>query len=585
MLITDKNKLREFYSDMRVWQLVPSVEVTRGGVLYASFYSGAESETLGNYCVLVRSRDSGLTWSEPVAAAYDGEMHRCFDSVVWLDPLGRLWFTWSRGHEDGVYGAICENPDEEEIRFGEEFFIGCNVMMNKPTALSSGEWLFPVASWNYWYVNDTITAKRDYSELYYPKYFNEEVNPTGAWVYRTADGGKSFERLGGCTNIQNRCCDEHIIYERLDGTLVMLIRTWGDIFRSFSYDRGRTWTDAYGSGIKNPSARFCVRRLRSGRLLMVNHCDFTKRNNLTAMLSSDDGETFSHKLLLDGRSSVSYPDIAEGDDGYIYVIYDRERGGYEPSAEAAEKCAREILVARFTENDVINGKITSEGGYTCRTVSKLGKYKGTRQLYTPYPTIDADIFVGEVADKPRSEIMEYICVYYSHHFLGATPTESIGIDAAMDEIYSAEDGEAVREALYRVIALLTSAKAVTQPRITERTAGGRTAKGYKEQLVDRVIAIMREDMTAEPDAAAIAESLGISAHYLRHVFLKLTGLTLSEHWQIHRLAEAKRLLVTTSLTAEEICLRTGIPTAAELDAMLLKDASLTAKEYRKAHLP
>ena len=91
--------------------------------------------------------DDGKNFSEPIAVCFE-EGYRCFAPCLWIDPLGRLWLTWSRCPEDGVFGAVCENPDADEIVFGEEFFIGNNIMMNKPTVLSGGEWIFPIAVWN-----------------------------------------------------------------------------------------------------------------------------------------------------------------------------------------------------------------------------------------------------------------------------------------------------------------------------------------------------------------------------------------------------------------------------------------------------
>jgi len=89
--------------------------------------------------------------------------------------------------------------------------------------------------------------------------------------------------------------------------------------------------------------------LKSGRLLLVNHYRFTGRNNLTAQLSDDDGATWPHHLLLDERPNVSCPDAVEDDDGKIYVVYDRER-----------VLEREILLAVFTEEDILRGTCVSD---------------------------------------------------------------------------------------------------------------------------------------------------------------------------------------------------------------------------------
>ena len=97
--------------------------------------------------MLIRS-DDGVNYSEPIAVAYC-EGYRCFDPCLWIDPLDRLWFTWAIAPEDAVYASVCDDPDGDELVWSEPFKIGHDVMMNKPVALSTGEWLFPLAVWNY----------------------------------------------------------------------------------------------------------------------------------------------------------------------------------------------------------------------------------------------------------------------------------------------------------------------------------------------------------------------------------------------------------------------------------------------------
>ena len=41
MLITDPAALRRFYTDRRIWQGIPSIEVTKGGRTFVTFYSGS----------------------------------------------------------------------------------------------------------------------------------------------------------------------------------------------------------------------------------------------------------------------------------------------------------------------------------------------------------------------------------------------------------------------------------------------------------------------------------------------------------------------------------------------------------------
>ena len=54
----------------------------------------------------------------------------------------------------------------------------------------------------------------------------------------------------------------------------MLIRAKNGIGEAVSYDRGKTFTGERDSGLGGPNSRFFVRRLNSGRLLLVNHVNF-----------------------------------------------------------------------------------------------------------------------------------------------------------------------------------------------------------------------------------------------------------------------------------------------------------------------
>ena len=357
MLITNEKKLKDFYAEHRVWQGVPGIAMTRKGRTFVSFYSGEIKETLGNYAILIMS-DDGKSFTEPIAVAKKDGAFRCYDPVVWLDPLERLWFIWSVMPGEEVMAAICENPDADTLVWSKEFYIGRGIMMNKPTVLSTGEWLFPIAIW-----------KREI----FPEYREcglRDDDVEGSYVYRTTDNGKSFTRLGHA-DIQNRYCDEHTVLECDDGSLRMFVRRNDGIGESYSYDGGLTWSEGIKSDIEGPSARFHIERLKSGNVLLVNHYKFTGRNNLTAMLSTDGGKTFPYTLLLDERHPVSYPDAVEGEDGLIHVVYDYDRGCNRKSLEEAYAAKREILLAAFTEEDIIRGKITSAGGYTKRVISKL----------------------------------------------------------------------------------------------------------------------------------------------------------------------------------------------------------------------
>ena len=327
-----------YRADTRRFQGIPSLARAPQGRLWATWYGGpgnGEDET--NYVILVTSGDDGATWSDEVLVVdpdKDGPV-RAFDPNIWLDPTGRLWLFWTQAidHEasvGGVWAMTCTAPDDPAAPWSSPRRLTDGVMMCKPTVLSAGEWILPASTWR----------ETDYS----------------ARLIASSDQGTTWTLLGAC-NVprEARAFDEHMIVEKKDGRLWLLARTAYGIGESYSEDRGVTWPELTPSTIAHPSARFFIRRLQSGNLLLVKHGPLntqTERSHLTAFLSEDDGASWPHTLLLDERESVSYPDGIQSPDGLLYIIYDFDRTG-----------ARQILLAVFSEEDIKAGKNTSG---TCR---------------------------------------------------------------------------------------------------------------------------------------------------------------------------------------------------------------------------
>lgn len=356
MLIVHQDELKNYRLSTREWQGIPSVAVSRGGKIYVCFYSGAQTEDLGNYCALIRSEDGGKTWSEPITVAYFGDKSRAYDPCVWIDPNGRLWFYYSVCPEQKVYAVICDNPDERELIWSEEKEIGGEVLLNKPTVLKNGEWWFPSAVWAKTLMEPSPELKAVYRVL------DEREVDRKAFAFVTSDGGNTFEKRGG-VEASSRSFDEHQFLELSDGRVAMYIRTEYGIAVSYTSDGGWTWTKAEDTGVFSPNTRFFITRLSSGNVLLISHQKSANpetplmRTNLTAFLSRDDGKNWEKGLLLDGREQVSYPDGQEKD-GDIYIIYDRDRRG-----------DGEILLAKFKETDIFQKQI--QNGYLQKTVIKL----------------------------------------------------------------------------------------------------------------------------------------------------------------------------------------------------------------------
>ncbi len=334
------------------WQGIPGLERTPAGRLYISWFSGGAKEPqLENFVLLSYSDDGGKTFTEPRIMASPENGTRAFDCGIWIDPLGRLWYFFNRGDDVNAvhttHARICENPDAETPVWSPEHQIGLDTpycfRLNKPTVLSTGEWLLPIT---------------------------HAVEPIHAWFARakqlqgvaiSKDEGKTW-KLHGAIHAPEWALEPMTI-ELKDGRIWMLIRAGGGfLWESFSEDRGETWSEGRATTIASPGARFFLRRLASGNLLLVNHYNFEKRSHLTAKISTDEGATWCEGLLLDERTSVAYPDGVQDADGLIWITYDRDR-----------KRDGHISLATFREEDVLAGKDVSGSVLLKHPVSRIAE--------------------------------------------------------------------------------------------------------------------------------------------------------------------------------------------------------------------
>jgi hypothetical protein len=327
--------------------MAASMESTKKGRLWTCWAGGQDGPNA--YLLASYSDDQGKSWRDPVFVidpqAQGLKMGTRLGSF-WCDPKGRLWlfFHQSVGMFDGScsnWFVRCDDPDAEKPGWTEPVYIGFGASLNKPIVRKNGEWILPVSLWERWHMD------KPFADCY-----RELDAVRGANVFVSDDEGGHWRYHGGLI-FKDSCFNEHTVAELNDGRLWMLSRGMKATFQSFSADGGKTW-QPQSTAFPHVNSKAVIRRLQSGNLLVIRHGqDITKatpaRQELTAFLTTDEGKTWSGKLLLDERTNVSYPDIAQAPNGDIYIHYDRERTG-----------AAEILFARFREEDVQAGELVSK---------------------------------------------------------------------------------------------------------------------------------------------------------------------------------------------------------------------------------
>ena len=353
----------------RAWQGCPTIARTRGGRLFAGWYTGGLFEPcIENFNVLVQSDDNGETWSRPVLAVYSDRkaLHRNIDIQLWIDEKGRLWVMWTHSpykaedgpatirtpfdypyHKEftGVEVLLCKDPDADVLKWEEPREICFGFLRCKPIRLPSGRYIFPAYDW---------------------------VHEKNYMLRLSDDGGENFYDVTAARKPDNQVFDETMVFDAGSGKIGLLARTIRGYYAyAESQDDGLTWSETREFD-KAPSTRMYIGRLKCGLLAYVRNCSDTERTGMKILLSDDDGASFKWSLTLDTRENVSYPDLCEDEDGFIYIVYDRERDNRIRLDESTwhSDAAKEILLSKIKAEDIRAGRLVTAGAYTARVISK-----------------------------------------------------------------------------------------------------------------------------------------------------------------------------------------------------------------------
>jgi hypothetical protein len=326
----------------RNFEQVPTIAVSAdGNQVFVAWYSGGLAPGPGNYITVSISVDSGRNWLNDQIVIYPkNKSHRFFDPLLWRDKLGKLNLFYGSAKDsliwDGFGGvnSLQMAWDGKKITASKPLRLSDGVMSNKPLYLpSKNEILFPV------YIDKPLSSSS--VDKIYPK--------NGVFIYSNISDKHQLKYYSSIDIEEElRIHDEpQMVQISNSGDLLAMLRTTKGIYYTNSSDFGKSWAPikAFTASGPTTSSRFYLGKLLSGNLLLITNNSNT-RNKMTAFLSNDGGKTWPHKLLLDARDNVSYPDADQTIDGNIHVVFDRER-----------IVAKDILYCKFTEKDLISGNV------------------------------------------------------------------------------------------------------------------------------------------------------------------------------------------------------------------------------------
>lgn len=273
-----------------------------GSLLFANTeFDKSTSDFAPARIVARRSRDGGNTWSQP--EILQGNVGRLNVMSVTLRR-----FHSQQGASVGLFYLVKDNRDNLKVylrtsaddgpSFGEPRLItnapGYHVMNNdRVTVLADGRLLCPVA----W----TRNIKSDDHFV--------------SFCYWSDDEGKTWTTGTSRVNLSRRGAMEPEVLELNDGHVLMIVRTQlGEIYASFSNDRGESWSPAEPWGIRSTESPSTLRRIpTTGDLLLVWNPDYDaaadhggNRTPLVAAVSTDEGRTWNAPRTLEDRTDQQY---------------------------------------------------------------------------------------------------------------------------------------------------------------------------------------------------------------------------------------------------------------------------------------
>lgn len=280
-------------------------------------YSSDEGDTWGgDRLVLKRDEKSKNYMSITLRRMNNGDAGMFYirkdqhlDAVVYLVRSEDEGETWSE--------PVCCNPEDG-------YFVTNN---DRVIRLKDGTWMYPANRHliqddgeSAWYGTMCILASYDDG-----KTWKNICNDKDIGIYKDRSG----------TGLQ-----ETGLYEREDGSLWAWSRTdLGYQFESFSYDKGRTWTDpAPNTFFTSPTSPAQIKKVGKYTVAVFNPIPSFKikeeyfpldRSPYVCALSTDDGKTFDKMFYLedDIKNSYCYPALIECEGGFLCAYYHSNNTG------------------------------------------------------------------------------------------------------------------------------------------------------------------------------------------------------------------------------------------------------------------
>lgn len=288
-----------------------TITETQSRVLLAAWFGGT-AEGRADVRIWISRKVPGAHWSPPTPVS-DSLNMPAWNPVLFQDNR-RTWLFFKIGPSPREWVGAYRTSDDEGLTWSPTVYMPAGLtgpVRTKPIHLSGGAWLAGT-SVEAGYESD-IPASAPYKSW-------------TCWVERSADPGGAWTRHGPITvHGEPFGVIQPTLWETSTGEVRMLMRSTdriGRIVASASRDGGLTWDPARPTQLPNPNSGIDAVRLNDGRVVLVYNHLVRGRDSLHLTVSTDEGETWSPPLLLNGGyGEYSYPAVIQSSDGMLHITY------------------------------------------------------------------------------------------------------------------------------------------------------------------------------------------------------------------------------------------------------------------------
>jgi len=156
---------------------------------------------------------------------------------------------------------------------------------------------------------------------------------------KALDAWESFAVLGSASELKAEEPDWWILPDQSLMAVFRDNRGSGFLYRAFSTDDGRTWSQPVKSNFPDATSKISGLRLRDGRYVLVSNPKPKRRDPLVLSVS-EDGRVFTKMIHLVGGRWVDYPHVIEHD-GHLFIAF------------AGGKQSVEVLKVRLADVDAV----------------------------------------------------------------------------------------------------------------------------------------------------------------------------------------------------------------------------------------